>query len=169
MKEQGPGQGKTWLGPLFLKENDMAKFMLARGKKPGPQIGFKKVSRPGNLSDVVQKIEFIFWPGKAVDVPDDVDMSVSVEAGHIVPIRDLAKPKKDEAPKETKKEAPEEAPPASTRRVGESVSEPESSPEPEENGKGDYEEMEDGTFACLHCEKTYKSEKRIITHIEKEH
>lgn len=41
----------------------------------------------------------------------------------------------------------------------------------EESDDSDYEELDDGTFRCLRCkeEKIFKTEGRVISHVEKVH
>jgi hypothetical protein len=154
----------------------MAKFMLARGKKPNAYAGLKKVSRPGGLSDIVQKVEFPFYPGRAVDVPDDVDMSGWVENGHLIPIRS------SEDEKKAAKEPMPPAPPAPPKPSVPTKPKPESGPDevappgpapelpkPEPEETPDYDELDDGSFQCLHCDKVYKTEKGIVKHVEDKH
>jgi hypothetical protein len=167
----------------------MQQFILARGQKPNAFEGVKMVEASGNMPRLAKKIEFAFRPGKIVEVPDDVDMSGWVDGGYIIPVRPgkpMAKepipsspepvPPKPEPPKEvsvtTQPKPKVEMPPAARPKVEAPPVPPKPEP-PKEEPKPDYEELEDGSFKCLHCDKTYKANSRaeeyVRKHVEKEH
>ena len=168
----------------------MQQFILARGQKPNAFPGLQRIRRVG-YADVTAMPEFMFRPGKVVDIPDDVDMSSWVENGNIVPVRKgkpmakepMATPKKPEivvAPKPpaavsvaTKPAAiPPPEPPKPPAKPPAAPPKAVAPPEPPEDAP-DYEELEDGSLKCLHCDKTYKANSRaeeyIGKHVEKEH
>lgn len=109
---------------------------------------------------MTQKIPFLFLPGKAVEVPDDVSIQSWVDVGHIVQIADHTGDKVEAKVEE--KPVVQKEPKADKPKVAEPKAD-----------KPKYEETEDGGFKCLLCDKSYKASFRAETlikqHIEKEH
>jgi len=151
--------------------------------KPCTHSGFRVLERPGNQPNGIEAVQVPFVPGKITSVETDIDMTVSVEAGFIVEIREVAPeaPDAPTGPEETEatKDAPDppkedDAPPADDQN-----SEPEGDDEPEEEEEEEeeeasYEELPDGRFQCLICklnveEKILKTEKGMIDHIQDKH
>jgi hypothetical protein len=154
----------------------MAKYILARGKKPTPVVGYKGRPHPTAPSITIREpVRFLFRPMHPVEIPEDVDVSGWVEKGFIIPVEAQKPPVAVAEPAE----APEQSEPA---KVDEEVEEPPlRSPLGEQAGKAvskandggeedaDYEELPGGVFKCLHCGKVYKTESGVIRHVESKH
>ena len=176
----------------------MQQFILARGQKPNAFVGIKRVPREGTLSDIVHKIEFMFRPGRVVNIPDDVDMSSWVDGGQVVPVKPGKSIAKEPLPDKTVTDieikpkapaivsvstnpvprpadppkAPIAPPKVEPPKEEPPVVEPLKKAAPEKEPKL-YEELKDGTLQCSQCDKAYKpssrAEEYIMKHIKKEH
>lgn len=158
-------------------------YMLTRGQsRPCTHNAIRIIQRPGSLLDLRQQVQISFVPGKAVEVPGDLDLSAVVASGFLVEIKPRGTKAvvkvKDSRPKlsqllnlqpkpvEPVPEKPVEVEPEKLVVEPEkpvevepekSVVEPEKpvvEPEiaEEADDDADYEETADGRFRCLRCQ-----------------
>ena len=165
----------------------MSKYVLRRGKKKQPLVGIGTENRNG--INIVHYIDVIFEPGKVVETDLDFDHWVEVRILDRVPYVDIdegviakvgdvdiydgdgdtdedrsgdGEPNSDgDGDGEPNGDGDEDGDTDNVEFVGDGSDKIDMS--------GDYEEMEDGSFSCLHCEKILKREKAMLKHIEKMH
>jgi len=140
----------------------MAKFMLARGQRPGAYPGVKLEERPGNLPPLRRMVDVVFPSSmKAVEAPEGVDLSNWVESGHLIEV----KATKKVAPKPPPEDPPEDP-------EDDEPEDDDTDDDTDGDGNGDYEEIvENGKtkYKCLHCGHVLKTEQGMIDHVEDKH
>jgi len=153
----------------------MAKYILARGKKPTPVVGFKERPHPTAPTMIKEPVRYLFKPMHPVEIPEDVDVESWVRQGLIVRFEDKGGVPKvrqggKEVAAEPKVDEPTEPEPMLRSPLAERAGKvtPKAA-ESDEDAGADYEELSEGYFKCLHCGKIYKTEGGVIRHIESKH
>jgi hypothetical protein len=174
------------------------KYMLTRFyNKPCTHDAIRRIPRPGNQPDIIEKTQISFEPNKITKVDADLDMSAVIDSGFIVEIVKKIKPepvkveepKVEKVPVEKKVEPKVEPevkvePKVEVKIKAEPEAKPELEDEPEIEPKEDkvkpkrdrkgYEKMVDGTYQCLACKdagekKIFKSKRWAANHVQDKH
>lgn len=144
------------------------KYMLLRGNKKQPLVGIFKENRNGRI--FCKKKTFVFEPGKVVDT-EEYDLSGWVDMGIAVEVKETQSENKEVQVSE------DGVVPIVNVDIEESNSIEDENDSNIDKGKEnnidepneDYVKIDDGSFKCLRCGKTYKGESWINRHIAKRH